>query len=218
MNYCKRLPLLFLCYSLNWEGGLSLAQMTLPSQFGSDGDSMNYNGQTTWMTLSEMKARAEFLKFKNEQLERQNKIDMLTAIIKFKEMMYEDIKKQMQINDNLQQEINKLRMVLEEESNYGKSDLCTSYNTSEKDLKDEAAPNLQLPDELKSHSEIIWVAIQKAKKEIDHLIKKGNLEAAKIVLYDEEELSSFPERMQKKAYLYIDSEVEAYKDTVLSEK
>jgi hypothetical protein len=193
--------------------------MTLPSQFGSDGDSINYNGQTTWMTLGEMKARLKFLKLQGELLEIQRKTDTRIAIIKIQTEMYEDIKKQNQINENLQQEIQKLgKLLLEEEPEHDQTDLSTSYNTSEKDLKDEAAPNLQLPDELKSHSEVIWVAIQKARKEIDHLIKEGNLKGAKIVLYDEEELSSFPERMQKKAYLYIDSEVEAYKDTVLSEK
>lgn len=219
MNCCKRLPLLFLCYSLNWDGGLSLAQMTLPSQFGSDGDSINYNGHTTWMTLNEMKARLEFLKLQGELLEGQRKTDALTAINKIQKEMYEDIKKQNQTNENLQQEIQKLRkLLLEEEPKHDQADLCISYNTDQKNLKDEASPNLQLPDELKSKSQIIWTAIQKAKKQIDQLIKEGNPKAAKIVIYDEGELSSFPEKMQKKAYLYIDSEVEAYKATVLSEK
>jgi len=171
------------------------------------------------MTLGEMKARQKFLKLQGELLEGQRKTDTLIAINKIQKEMYEDIKKQNQINENLQQEIQKLgKLLLEKEPEHDQTDLSTSFNISEKDLKDKAAPNLQLPDELKSHSEVIWVAIQKAKKKIDHLINEGNLKAAKIVLYDEEELSSFPERMQKKAYLYIDSEVEAYKATVLSEK
>ena len=193
--------------------------MTLPSQFGSDGDSISHNGQTTCMILKEMKARLEFLKLQGELLEGQSKTDALIVINKNQKEMYEDIKKQNQTNENLQQEIQKLRkLLLEEEPKHEQADLCISYNNDQKTLKDEASPNLQLPEELKSQSKIICTAIRKAKKEIDQLIKEGNPKAAKIVFYDEEELSSFPEKMQKKAYLYIDSQVEAYKATVLSEK
>ena len=219
MNYCKRLPLLFLCYSLNCAGCLSLAQTTLPGPFGSDDASIDINGQTTWMTLGEMKARLKFLKLQGELLEIQRKTDMRIAINKIQTEMYEDIKKQNQINENLQQEIQTLgKLLLEDEPKHDQAELCISYNTDQKDYKDEALTNLQLPDELKSQSQTLWTAIQKSKKEIDQLIKEGNPKAAKIVIYDEKELSSFPKKMQKKAYLYIDSEVEGYKATVLPEK
>jgi hypothetical protein len=218
MNYCKILPLLFLCLLLIWGSGLSLAQTTLPGAFGSNGDSMNYNGETVWLTMREIEARAKVMQLNAEILEIEANNWRLTKINSMQKALYEDIKKQDQINDSLQQEINELRMVFQGEAKYDQADLFAFYNTERKYSKDEASPCLQLPDDLNSYSEIIWTVIHKSKKEIDLLIKKGNSEAAKIVFYDERELGSFPEKIQKKAYLYINSEVEAHKAAVLLEK
>lgn len=218
MSSSHKKSLLFLSSLVIWLGNLTLAQSTLPEPNTRTAGSMDYNGQTFWLTSREMEQLYRATKIQNEILESQIKTEQLKSIVAFQKEILKKINEQKKINDNLQQEINSLRIELQDESNINLGDEILFLTGDLKNPNEENTLKIQIPDQLKPQSETILMAIQKVRKEIDVLIKKGKTEAAKIVFYDERELDSISKEMQKEAYIYINDEVEFYKASILPKK
>jgi len=199
-----------------------VAQTPLPESNQSYSHFINSYGQNSTMIAQaeglaynhDLRATALLLELKAEQL----RTEMAKQKLEAERKLIAEINKQKQINQNLQNEISHLNRTLNEEPKHEVTITSSYYMPEETQAKSDAQLKREVPQQLSSHVKQVHLAIEKARSEIDALIQKEKAELARTVLYDEKDLASFPVEKQRDVYLYIDSEIEAYKKAVLQQK